>query len=126
MSKNFKFIISVFVFSALVFLTGFILFNTVLSEYSIPVFYLLVLYFMILTIGGRLVLSKTDMQKTGEFNNRYLLIRWGKVLIHLTFIIIYLINVNENILTFILTFMACYILYSIFDIYNLSFYLKKR
>lgn len=126
MSYNIKFIISVFLFSVLVFLTGFILFATVLSEYFLPVFYLLVLYFMLLTIAGRLILSKTNIQKPGEFNTRYLLIRWGKVLVHFTFIIIYLLYDKGNILSFILTFLACYILYSIFDIYTLSFYLKKK
>jgi hypothetical protein len=120
-----KFFYSLIMFSALVFLMGYLLFSTLLKEYFLPVFYLLVFYFMLLTIAGRLVLIRGDRGIAGNFNVRYFFIRWMKVFCHLVFIIVYLFNDRENIPAFVLTFLGCYVLYSFFDVYTLSFYLKK-
>ncbi len=120
------FLKSLLLFSALIYLAGFIIFSTVLSDHYLPVFHLLVFYFTLLSIAGRLVIGKTNMQKPGEFNMRYFLVRWTKVLLHIAFIVVYLFINRENILAFVLTFMCGYILYSIFDVYSLNFYLKKK
>lgn len=121
-----KFASSLIQFSAIVYLTGILLFSFPLREYFLPVFYILVFYFMLLTLAGRLVLENTSLRNPAGFNARYFLVRWAKVMLHLIFIIIYLLNDRDNILSFVLTFMACYILYSLFDAYTLSIYLKKK
>ncbi len=125
MSIKTRFIISSLIFSALVFAAGVILFTTVLKSYFIPVFYYLVIYFLLLTLAGRFYLMKSKQKKPGDFNIRYFLVRWLKVLLHLIFIVIYIVNDRTGIPAFVLTFLALYVLYSIFDIYTLSFYLKK-
>jgi hypothetical protein len=121
-----KFASSLLLFSAIVYLSGIILFSFPLREYFLPVFYILVFYFMLLTLAGRLVMENTNVRSPAGFNTRYFLVRWVKVMLHLIFIIIYLLNDRDNILSFVLTFMTCYILYSIFDAYTLSIYLKKK
>lgn len=125
MSIKIKFIISLTLFSALIFILGCLTFSLLLKNYFLPVFYLFVFYFMILTLAGRLVLFNTNLDNPGNFNIRYFTVRWIKVLLHFIFIVAYLINNRDNILAFILTFLACYLLYSLYDIYTLSFYLKK-
>jgi hypothetical protein len=120
-----RFASSLILFSAFVYLTGILLFSFPLRDYFLPVFYILVFYFMLLTLAGRLVLENTNLHNPASFNTRYFMVRWVKVMIHLIFIIIYFLNDRDNILSFILTFMACYILYSLFDAYTLSIYLKK-
>lgn len=121
-----KFASSLIQFSAIVYLTGILLFSFPLREYFLPVFYILIFYFMLLTLAGRLVLENINLSNPAGFNARYFLVRWAKVMLHLIFIIIYLLNDRDNILSFVLTFMACYILYSLFDAYTLSIYLKKK
>jgi hypothetical protein len=121
-----KFFRSLLLLTALVYLTGFLLFSTVLSDHFLPVFYFLGLYFMLLTIGGRLLMLKSDMNKPGSFNARYFLVRWVKVLLHMVFIVVYILNDRENILAFILVFLAGYLLYSVYDIYTLNSYVKKK
>ncbi len=125
MSFKMRFFHSLILFSAIVSLLGFILFSTLLNDYFQPVYYLVLIYFILLTVAGRLVLLKNDFPKTGDFNNRYFIVRWAKVLLHLLFITIYLLIQRDNILAFILTFMTGYVLFSFYDIYTLSFYLKK-
>lgn len=125
MKTDIRFIYWLILFSVLVFLTGYLLFNTLLKDYFLDVFYLFVFYFMLLTLAGRFIISKSEPGKPSSFNTRYFLVRWVKVLIHLILIIVYALNNRENVLSFVLVFMACYIMYSVFDIYSLNFYLKK-
>lgn len=126
MPSKIRFIYSVIVFTALVFLIGSILFSTILKDFFLPVFIVLVFYFMLQSIAGRLFLEKTDFRKPGSFTTRYFIVRWLKVLMHLIFIVIFLLADGSNVLAFILTFIVCYILFSVFDIYTLSFYIKKK
>ncbi len=126
MSELYRFISALLLFSAVVFIIGFILFSTVFSDYFQPVFYFLIIYFIILSAGGRFILLKGKINKPANFNMRYFMVRWGKVLLHMTFIIIYLFNHRENVLAFILTFLAYYVVFSVFDIYTLNNYLKKK
>lgn len=120
-----KFVRSLILFSALIWIIGFLLFSTVLSDYFLPVFYFLAFYFLLLTFAGQIIIYKSDMEKTGDFNSRYFMVRWGKVMLHLIFLVVYLLNDRDNIFPFVLVFMTCYLLYSTFDIYTLNYYLKK-
>ncbi len=117
---------SLLLLTALIYLTGFFLFSTVLNDHFMTVFYFLGLYFMLLSIAGRLIMVKSDMKKPGSFNVRYFLVRWVKVMLHMAFIVIYIVNDRENILAFILVFLACYLVYSVYDIYTLNSYVKKK
>ncbi len=126
MSARIRFFNSLLLFSALMFLTGFIFYSTFLSDYFLPVFYIFIFYFFLLTVAGRLFVMKSNPEKPGDFNIRYFIVRWAKVLLHLIFIVAYIINDKENILSFILAFLACYVLFSVFDIYTLSFSVKKK
>lgn len=120
-----KFPVNLLLFSFSVFLAGILLFSTVLSEFFLPVFYLLMLYFPVLSIAGRLLLTIPQLRKPGDFNTRFFLVRWIKVLLHLVFIMVYIVNYRENALAFVLTFLTFYILFSAFDLYNLSSGMKK-
>lgn len=126
MTARIRFFNSLLLFSALVFLTGVILFSTFLSDYFLPIFYLFIFYFFLLTIAGRLFVVQSNPEKPGDFNTRYFIVRWAKVLLHLIFIVVYITNDRENILPFIMVFLACYVLFSVFDIYTLSFSMKKK
>jgi hypothetical protein len=120
-----KFARSLILFSALIWITGVFLFSTVLSDYFLPVFYFMAFYFLLLTFTGRIIIFKSDMKKTGDFNARYFVVRWGKVMLHLIFLVVYLLNDRDNIFPFIVVFMTGYFLYFVFDIYTLNYYLKK-
>ncbi len=120
-----KFPVNLLLFSSAVFLVGLVLFSTVLREYFLPVFYLLILYFPVLSITGRVLLNIPRHKKPGDFNIRYFLVRWTKVLLHLVFIMVYIVNYRENALAFVITFLACYVLFSVFDIYVMSERIKK-
>lgn len=125
MTIKIRIVYSSIIFSTIVFLLGCLLFSTLLKSYFLPVFYFLVFYFMLVTFAGQMLVLKSDPRKIKSFNTRYFLARWIKVFIHLLFIVIYTLNDRENVLTFILGFMTCYVIYSVFDIYILNFYLKK-
>jgi hypothetical protein len=126
MSAKFKFINSLLLFSALVFLMVYAIFSIFLREYFLPVFFVILFYFMLLTFAGRVILLSGSTEASGKFNIRYFMVRWIKIFLHLTFIIIYLLIDRDNAFAFILTFMSFYIIYSLFDIYTLGIYLKKK
>jgi hypothetical protein len=96
MSVNIKFFYSLIIFSALMLLSGYILFSTLLKDYFLPVFYLFIFYFMLLTLSGRLFLINSNPDKPGDFNTRYFLVRWMKVLLHLIFIVVYLLTTGKT------------------------------
>jgi uncharacterized membrane protein YfcA len=120
-----KFVRSLILFSAMIWVTGFVLFSTVLEDYFLPVFYFMAFYFLLLTLTGRIIIHKSDMKKTADFNARYFMVRWGKVMLHLIFLVAYLLQDRDNIFPFVIVFLTGYFLYSIFDIYTLNYYLKK-
>ena len=126
MSVKLKFFSSLVLFSAIFFLVGYLLFSTVLEEFFLPVFYLLLLYFFIITLAGSLVMLKNWQGALSNISIRYLILRWVKVFLHLIFIIIYLLNNRDNAPEFILTFLSVYIIYSVYDVYIMSFYMKKK
>jgi hypothetical protein len=126
MPKITTFLKSILLFSAAIWLTGFLLFTLLLRDHYLPVFNLLIIYFLTLSVVGRLVVANSDMSKSADFNNRYFFVRWLKMLLHLSFIIVYLLYNRENIFQFIIVFLTGYLLYSVFDIYTLNDYLKKK
>ncbi len=121
-----RYLVAVTLFSVIVLLIGLLLFSTILKDHFLPVFYLLVLYFLVLSLLGRLILLKSGDKHAGKFNTRYFLVRWSKVMLHMIIIVIYIVHDSENALAFVLTFLACYVLYSVFDIYTLNAELKKK
>lgn len=126
MSAKLKFLNSLLFFSALVFLTGYAIFSLLIRDYFLPVSFVILFYFILLSFAGRVILLSGSTEASGKFNIRYFMVRWIKVLLHLTFIIIYLFNDRDNAFAFILTFLTIYILYSLFDVYTLGIYLKKK
>jgi hypothetical protein len=126
MPKITTFLKSVLLFSAVIWLTGLLLFTTLLSDHYMPVFNLLLIYFLTLSVLGRMVVAGSNLNKPADFNNRYFFVRWLKMLFHLAFIIIYLLFERDNVLPFIVVFLTGYLLYSVFDIYSLNVYLKKK
>ncbi|MGF1584619.1 MAG: hypothetical protein ACFCUM_04810 [Bacteroidales bacterium] len=126
MSAKLKFLNSLLFFSALVFLTGYAVFSLLLRDYFLPVSFVILVYFILLTFAGRVILLSGSTEASGNFNIRYFMVRWIKVFFHLTFIVIYLFIDRDNAFAFILTFLAAYIIYSLFDVYTLGIYLKKK
>jgi hypothetical protein len=126
MPKIITFLKSILLFSAAIWLTGLLLFTLLLRDHYLPVFNFLIIYFLTLSVLGRMVVANSDMSKPADFNNRYFFVRWLKMLLHLAFIIVYLLYNRENIFPFIIVFLTGYLLYSIFDIYKLNEYLKKK
>jgi hypothetical protein len=121
-----KFILHIFILSAILVGAGYLLFNTVLSEFYFSLFPLVVLAFMIISILVHVNLVTTIHQKPQKFNSRFLLTLGLKLLAYLLILITYLLLSNDNQpLPFISTFIFCYFLYTIYNIRAIFIYLNN-
>jgi len=93
-----------------------ILFKTILSDYYLPVFWLLILLFFIIHAISQSLIFFTEKKHRSRFGNAYLLSFIIKFISYLTFLIIYL-SISESItMTFAVVFFLLYLIYALFDV----------
>jgi len=120
-----SFAISLAVFSVIILALGLGIFSTVLKEYYMPVLWIIFFYFVIILIASRLFVLSSSTAGSSSFNRRYFISSLLKIMFHLAFIIIYLINTGENMAAFIFSFLSAYIIFTTFDTYTLHRFIKK-
>ncbi len=121
-----KYILHIFILSVILAGTGYLLFNTLLSEFYFNLFPFLILAFMIISILVHTCLVSTIHEKPKKFNSRFLLILGLKLLVYLLILTSYLLLSDKNQpLPFVSTFIFCYFLYTTYNIRAIFIYLNN-
>ena len=102
-----------------------LLYLTILKEYYVPSFPLQVLLIGSITLYSHLRLIKACEQNIRKFTTVYMLSVTLKLLTYLSFLLTCLLIDHSNALTFVLTFFALYLCYTVFEVIHVLNFLKK-
>lgn len=120
------FIIKILSFSLILSAISFVLFYLLIPQFYLQVFPFLIVFFVVLTIGMHLVLTRAGKKEIRQFSTYFMGSITAKLFIYLIFIIIYVFTDRENAVPFLLTFLCLYILFTFFETYSLLGDLKKE
>lgn len=114
-----RFMFRLVIFSLVMVFIAFLL-DAVLPEGSLPAAlpYLFVLFFSV-TIAVHWVLLKITELKPAKFVSYFMLATFGKLIIYLIVILIYVFTRKEQLLAFILSFFILYIFYTVFEVVSI-------
>jgi len=121
-----KFLFQELLFTAIISLAAFILFRTLLSEYYISVFWLLLGIIAFLTAIFHYSVLQIQEKLASRFTHRFMMFTGVKMIIYLAFITTYAFMFPEKAKVFLLAFLALYLLYTVFEVILIIRFLKKK
>ena len=126
MQKEFKiFLFKVFILSISLLVVFGILTNFYLNLYNLNIFPFLLLYFILITICTFYLLLKTSELSHTKFINRFILLTTFRLFLNIIIIIVYLFNYKSSAISFVITFLFLYAIYTIFEIISILSIIKK-
>lgn len=120
-----QFIIRLLVVTVIITLIGVLAFSLFLTEYYLPILPFLLLFFFVITISihaYQLALVKKDI---GKFARSNMLITFLKLIIYSTIAVVYIAIDSENALVFVICLMALYLIYTFFEVSEITRSSKK-
>lgn len=107
-------------------LAGYFLFTGALKKYYLDIFPFLILFIFCFTVAIHAILLRAGWKEQKNFVPRYLMVSGIKILVYLFFLILYMILKPENAVSFVLTFLALYLIYTFFEVFSILVVLKKN
>lgn len=120
-----KFLVKILIFILIISLIASALFATILKMFYLCAFPYLVLLIAIVTTIGHLWVVKASDQNTMKFTTTFMASVTLKLMIYLFFMLIYLLIDRSEAITFVITFMILYILFTIFEVVQVLDFIKK-
>lgn len=121
-----QFIIRILIFTTIIYAVTSALFLTVLESWYLASYpYLLLLVATITTIGHFWIVRASE-QNSRRFNTAYMAAVTLKLMVYLTFMLVYLLIDRSQAITFVLTFVTFYILYTAFEVIQVLHTIKKQ
>jgi hypothetical protein len=111
-----KVILRLFIFTALLAVAAFILSKILPPEYITPLLFLFFPFYFLLTTFLFYFLTKAKRTKFSSFVNRFMLATFVKMMLCLSLILGYVLINKSDAVPFILSFFACYVLYTVFEV----------
>lgn len=120
-----RFVVKILIFTLVIFAIATILFHTVFKMWYLAAFpYLLLLIATVTTIGHLLIIKASD-QNPQKFTTAYMASVTIKLIVYLSFMLIYLLIDRSQVIPFVCTFITFYTLYTIFEVVNVLAFIKK-
>ena len=98
---------------------GAALFLTVLEEYYLPVFPLMLAVFALVTLSFHTALSRTLEKKPGKFSYVFMGLSAAKLFLILILIVIYLLIRRETVISFLAGTFFLYVVFTFFEVKSL-------
>lgn len=117
--KFLHFLIRLVIFTLVLAAIGSVLRFILPPEYITPLFFPLLLLFFIVNLGVHYILLKMSKLSPRKFVSYFMLTTFGKLLLYLLLLMAYLITRPPGIVPFIVSFLALYILYTVFEVMSL-------
>ena len=103
-----------------------LLYDTLLKEYYLKVFPLQFGIIALITLLSHLKLMGASERNPRKFSTTYLSIMSVRLLIYLVFILVCLLIDRTNAVNFVVTFLVLYLAFTIFEVIEISNFLKKN
>ncbi len=121
-----KFIFKISLFTLIVFVIASILFSTVLKTWFLPSYpYQLLLIASVTTIGHLIIINASE-QNSRKFSTAFLASVTLKLMIYLTFLLVFLLIDHSKVIPFVLTFIIFYVLFTVFEVIEVLNFIKKQ
>ena len=120
-----KFIINSIILTVIIALTGLLIFTTFLARYYLPVFPILLLFFLLINVIIHSLLVFSSGKKKIKFETAYTLSFFIKFLGCIIFMIIYIKTHKENSVIFVAGLFFLYVIYTSFEIISIISFLKR-
>ena len=121
-----KFILKISLFTLIVFVIVSILFSTVLKNWFLPSYpYQLLLIALVTSIGHLLIINASE-QNSRKFSTAFLASVTLKLMIYLTFLLVFLLIDHSQVIPFVLTFIIFYVLFTVFEVIEVLNFIKKQ
>jgi hypothetical protein len=88
-------------------------------------FYGVYLFLFLATVLFHYILVSATAERPGIFVNRFVALTGARLLFYLTVIIVYVLLVHYQAISFMITFLIGYFVYTIFEVVAILQYLKK-
>ncbi len=121
-----NFIIREFVFSAILGLIAFVLFQTILKEYYLPVFWILFGIITVFTAVFHYSVLLVSEKETSKFTSKFMIVSGIKMIIYLIIIVYYAFSFPDKARIFLISFFVLYLLYTVFEVILIVNYFKKK
>jgi ABC-type transport system involved in cytochrome c biogenesis permease subunit len=121
-----NFIIKELVFTGSIVLIAFFLFKTTLSQFYLPVFWLLLAVVAVLTSIMHFSILQVEEKSTSKFFTKFMIFSGVKMMIYLIMIVAYVFIYPATAKFFLISFIALYFLYTAFEVFLIVRQLKKK
>ncbi len=121
-----QFIVKMTVFTLLIFVSATIVFSTVLEPWLVASYPYQILLIATVTTIGHLWIVRASGQNTRKFSTAFMASVTLKLMIYLTFLLVYLLIDRSQAIPFVLTFITFYILFTIFEVLAVLNFIKKH
>jgi len=121
-----KFLIRELIFALIIVIISYVLFQTVLKEYYLPVFWLLFGIITIFTAVFHLSVLQVSDKSSAKFSSKFMMVSGIKMIVYLMLIVYYAFSFPEKAKTFLISFFILYLLYTVFEVFLIVRYLKKK
>jgi len=121
-----KFLIRELIFALIIAIISYVLFQTVLKEYYLPVFWLLFGIITIFTAVFHLSVLQVSDKSSAKFSSKFMMVSGIKMIVYLMLIVYYAFSFPEKAKTFLISFFILYLLYTVFEVFLIVRYLKKK
>jgi hypothetical protein len=121
-----QFIVKILIFTILIFIIASVLFSTVLKIWYFAAYPYQILLIALVTTIGHLWILKAAGQNTRRFTTAYMASVTLKLMVYLTFMLVFLLIDHSQAIPFSLTFITFYISFTIFEVVQVLNYIKKH
>lgn len=121
-----KFIITELVFTSSISILAFVLFQTVLREYYIPVFWMQLGFIAILTGIMHYSILQINEKGAAKFSTKFMTLSGVKMMLYLVLITAYVFLYTSTAKFFLISFFILYALYTAFEVILIVKYLKAN
>ncbi|OFX82777.1 MAG: hypothetical protein A2W99_14025 [Bacteroidetes bacterium GWF2_33_16] len=113
------------IFSFFIALISIVFFKTIFTNHYLPVFWILLVGLALITAFIHIILIKLTESSISKFATRFILITGIKMIVLLTIILTYSFLYKEQAVSFLVSFLVLYLLYTSFEVYIIIPFFKK-
>ena len=121
-----KFLIKEFVLTASIGIVAFVLFKTILREYYLNIFWVLLATIAVLTGAMHMLIVNASKKSVAKFTSHFMMITGIKMMIYLVFITTYVLLNPHLASAFLISFFILYLFYTTFEVVIVVRHLKKQ
>ena len=107
-------------------IVGTAFFLTVLKEYYLPIFPVLLIFFALMTASFHVILTRTLEKKPNSFSIVFMGLSAGKLFLMLLLIVVYLILRRETVISFLAGTFLLYMVFTFFEVKTLLRLVKGK